>query len=250
MTAAGDLHDGGAAGPDAPARGLQRQIDRVVAAARGVHPRSCPICGHHGLFAMFGDPPRYDARCPRCGSLERHRLFALWMDRAGAFGAGQAVLHFAPEPQLSRRIRPLVARYETADLSRRRPVTHHVAIEATGLPAGSFDRIVCNHVLEHVDDARALAELYRLLVPGGIALLMTPVVEGWAATYENPEITTAAARRLHFGQSDHVRIYGRDLRDRIRAPGFRLAEYTAVEPDVHRFGLIRGETLFIATKPA
>ena len=104
-------------------------------------------------------------------------------------------------------------------------------------------------MLEHVDDRRALAEMFRLLVPGGIAFVMTPVVEGWAETYENPAITQPRDRLLHFGQNDHVRLYGRDIRDRIRAAGFELSEFVAVEPDVARYGLVRGETLFIARRP-
>lgn len=227
----------------------QRQIQRFRKAARGIHPRSCPICDYHGLFPAFGQPPRFDARCPSCNALERHRLLKLYIDRHAPFGPDNAVLHFAPEPQVRRCVEPLVALYETADLSERRNVTHRVDIEDTGISAESFDRIICSHVLEHVDDARALAELWRLLTPGGIAFLATPVCEGWDQTYENPEITGREARLLHFGQGDHVRFYGRDLRDRIRAAGFSLEEFTAREPDVAAHGLMRGETLFVARKP-
>lgn len=198
---------------------------------------------------MFGHPPRFDARCGTCGSLERHRQSALWFQRNDTFGPDHRVLHFAPERQLTAFIRPEVAVYETADLSPRLDVTHHVAIEDTGLPGASYHRIVCNHVLEHVDDRSALAEMLRLLVPGGTAFIMTPVVEGWSETYENPAITAPRERLLHFGQNDHVRLYGRDIRDRIRAAGFALEEFTAVEPDVARYGLVRGETLFIARRP-
>lgn len=228
---------------------LQRQVSKHRAAAKGVTPRTCPICGYQGLFQVFGTPPRYDARCGDCGSLERHRLFVLHIQRDGFFAADQRVLHFAPEVQLSAMIRSLVAEYETADLSDRRPTTHQINIEATGLPSDHYDRIICNHVLEHVDDAKALAEMYRMLKPGGKAVITTPIVEGWAKTYENPAISSPADRQVHFGQADHVRIYGRDLRDRIRAAGFDLTEVTAVEPDVLTFGLMRGETLFIAMKP-
>ncbi len=231
-------------------RQSQRQIDKFLVSARGLHPRTCPICGAKGRFTVFGHPPRFDARCTQCGSLERHRLFALFIERNEFFKPGQVVLHFAPEKQLTPLIQSVVETYETADLSTRKPMTHYINIEATGLPTGHYDRIVCNHVLEHVDDKKALSEIFRMLKPGGRAILSTPVIEGWAETYENPVITTPAERLLHFGQGDHVRYYGRDIRDRIRAPGFTLAEFTAVEPDVLTYGLNRGETLFIATKPA
>ena len=228
---------------------LQRQVSKFRAAATGVTPRTCPICGFHGLFQVFGNPPRFDARCSGCSSLERHRLFVLHIQRDGFLAPTHRVLHFAPEVQLTALIQGLVAHYETADLSDRRMTTHQINIEQTGLPSGHYDRIICNHVLEHVDDAKALAELFRMLKPGGKAVLTTPIVEGWAKTYENPHVVSPAERQLHFGQADHVRIYGRDLRDRITAAGFALTEVTAVEPDVLTYGLMRGETLFIAMKP-
>jgi SAM-dependent methyltransferase len=228
---------------------LQRQISRFKVAATGVTSRICPICGYEGMFEAFGTPPRFDARCGGCGSLERHRLFVLHIQRDGFFAAAHRVLHFAPEVQLSALINALVATYETADLSDRRQTTHQINIEQTDLPSDYYDRVVCNHVLEHVDDAKALAEIFRMLKPGGKAVLTTPIVEGWAKTYENPNVTDPVDRHLHFGQADHLRIYGRDLRDRIRAAGFDLTEVTAVEPDVLTYGLMRGETLFIAMKP-
>jgi SAM-dependent methyltransferase len=113
----------------------------------------------------------------------------------------------------------------------------------------AFDLIICSHVLEHVDDRKALREMLRVLRPGGIALLMTPVVEGWSETYENPNVDFPKDRVLHFGQDDHVRYFGADIRDRIKSAGFELEEFTAVEPDVSRYSLIRGENLFIARKP-
>jgi len=62
-------------------------------------------------------------------------------------------------------------------------------------------------------------------------------------------VVTPEDRMRHYGQFDHVRYYGADVRDRIRAAGFRLAEFTAEGEDVLTFGLQRGETVFIATKP-
>lgn len=235
---------------DAIEAAAKKQINRFRKTSRGVTPRSCSLCGYHGMFTAFGQPPRLDARCPKCNSLERHRLLHLFAERFDLFRPSHVVLHFAPEVQLASYMRDMVGSYETADLSQRRKVTHHVNIEETGLEGDRYDRIICSHVIEHVDDRKALAEMYRLAKPGGIVILMTPIVEGWRRTYENPEVETAEDRNLHFGQSDHVRMYGRDLRDRIREAGFELAEYAAVEPDVLEYGLMRGETVFVATKPA
>jgi len=226
----------------------QKQLNWFRTAARGMVPRACPICGYYGRFTAFGKPARIDARCPKCNSLERHRLLYLFAERFDFFRPKHKVLHFAPENQLARYLRDMCGVYETADLSERRKMTHHINIEDTGLPGGVYDRIICSHVLEHVDDAAALIEMHRLLKPGGAVVLMTPIVEGWRHTYEDPAITSREDRNLHFGQGDHVRMYGRDLRDRIRAAGYELSEYSAVEPDVRTYGLMRGETVFIGQK--
>lgn len=225
------------------------QMERFSKMAGGVTQRRCPNCNYFGHFTAFGNPPRIDAHCARCGSLERHRLYALMITREEPFAATDRVLHFAAEHHLRRLVTPRVARYETAELRAATRPDHILNIEAIELPDACFDKAIVNHVLEHVDDAKALAELFRILKPGGVLFVTTPVVEGWAKTYENPEVKTPAERVLHFGQSDHVRYFGADLRDRIRAAGFDLREFSAEEPDVHRHGLIRGEKIFIATKP-
>lgn len=41
-------------------------------------------------------------------------------------------------------------------------------------------------------------------------------------------------------------MFGHDFRDRLKAPGFEVEEFTAVEPYVSRHALIRGEKSFYA----
>ncbi len=213
--------------------------------------RQCPICGYHGIFAPHGRPARLDAACPSCGSLERHRQIHLYCERMKPFSATDAVLHFAPEKHLTDYVTPRVARYETADLRDDSRLTHpRLNIEDTRLPDGVYDWILCNHVLEHVNDAKALAEFYRMLKPGGRALITVPVAEGMPKTYDDPTIVTKEARLLHYKQVDHVRFFGRDIRDRIRAAGFELSEFSAEWVDVVPFALAYNNTIFIATKPA
>jgi SAM-dependent methyltransferase len=193
-------------------------------------------------------PPRFDAACPECGSLERHRLFVL-ADRAHKLvRASSDVLHIAPELIIGKYVRARCGRYTTLDLFRDDADVKE-PIEKTSLASESFDHIVCSHVLEHVDDRRALAEMFRLLRPQGSLLAMVPIIEGWDATYERPEITSEADCELHFGQGDHIRYYGRDFRDRIRSAGFNMTEFTSEGPEVVTHGLLPGEKLFVATKP-
>jgi SAM-dependent methyltransferase len=162
--------------------------------------------------------------------------------------AGGRTIHFAPEPAVARILRPLASDYQSADLGRR-DCDLQLNLERIDLPDQSVDTIMVSHVLEHVDDRAALREMHRCLRPGGAAIIMIPIVEGWTATYENPSVAADRERNLHFGQADHVRYYGADVRDRIRGAGFELEEYSANGADCVRFALMRGETVFIATRP-
>lgn len=213
----------------------------------GVHPRSCTVCEYRGYFRAFGDPPRWDARCPHCGSLERHRLLALLIEMKPKLIRGR-VIHFAPEPNASGFVKPLADQYQTADLFRRE-CDLLLNIESMDLSDKCVDAFITSHVLEHVDDARALGELFRCLKPSGVALIMVPIVEGWEQTYENSAVMSERDREVHFGQFDHVRYYGSDLRDRIRDAGFTLEEFTASPDDCVRYGLMRGEKVFVARRP-
>jgi SAM-dependent methyltransferase len=210
--------------------------------------RLCSICGYSGFFRSFGLPPRIDARCPNCGALERHRLLKLWLDKHADEILGKEVLHFAPEEAMAALFRGLARLYTSADIEKGR-ADIVVNIEEMEIANETYSCIVCSHILEHVDDRRALAEMRRVLRPGGVAIIMLPLVEGWSRTYENPSIKTPLDRKHHFGQQDHVRYYGADVRDRIRAAGFELSEFTAEEPDVSAYALQRGEKIFIARRP-
>jgi SAM-dependent methyltransferase len=216
---------------------------------RPIVARTCPICGYHGLFVSVGKPSRWDVRCLDCGSRERHRLTHLWVIEGGGDRlAGKRILHFAPEKTVVRQMRgnPL---YETADL-RQKGATHRVDISKVALPDAGYDVVMAHHVLEHVDDDRAaLRELFRLLKPGGTALLSVPLNPTRGETYENPAITAPALRSVHFGNEDHKRYYGLDFADRLRAAGFAVETFRLPPADEARFGLLRDEWIYVATKP-
>jgi len=95
-------------------------------------------------------------------------------------------------------------------------------ITAISFQDDTFDAIVCNHVLEHInDDLRAIRELFRVLKPGGWASLLVPI-KG-EITQENLALTDPKERLRLYGQEDHVRCYGRDFFDRLRFAGFEVA---------------------------
>jgi predicted SAM-dependent methyltransferase len=90
----------------------------------------------------------------------------------------------------------------------------------------SVDIIICNHLLEHVDDDRlAMRELYRILRPGGWGILLVPEDRSREKTYEDNSITDPKERTRLFGQYDHRRVYGRDYDDRLRDAGFTVERY-------------------------
>jgi SAM-dependent methyltransferase len=223
--------------------------DRRQFGGIGRLPRTCPICGYHGVFIAVGHPPRWDARCLNCGSRERHRLLHLWITEGdGDKLAGKRILHFAPEKAVMARMRgnPL---YETADLMQR-GVTHKVDISHVPLPDASYDMVMANHVLEHIDDDRqAMRELFRLLKPNGVALLTVPINTTRQQTYENPAVTTPAERWAHFSAHDHKRYYGLDFADRLADAGFMVNTFRVSPQDEVRYSLLRDEWLYIARKP-
>ncbi|MGA9874569.1 MAG: methyltransferase domain-containing protein [Solirubrobacteraceae bacterium] len=184
--------------------------------------KACPCC--EGRFrAMRRFHGRPDARCPGCGALERHR--SLWLFLRDEFGIERLrgrMLHVAPEVIFERKFAALPnLEYIRGDLAPQRPGIRRLDVTSIDFPDDTFDIIVINHVLEHVpDDRAAIAELRRTLRPTGVVIMQHPRDEALAETYEDSSIVTKADRRQHFGQVDHVRLYGRDFFDRLRAGGF------------------------------
>lgn len=208
--------------------------------------RRCPICGWRGRrFRVSPGTVRDRSTCPRCASQQRHRHLWLWLTRETTLLSGRPldVLHFAPEGGVARRLRaaspPL--RYRTADVAAGPGVDLVLDLQRLALHDDSVDVVLCSHVLEHVaDDAAALSELRRVLRPCGWGVLQTPV-RGLETIEEQPG-DDPGLRLERFGQEDHVRVYGRDYLDRLRAAGF-LAEpllYRDEIPriDADRFGLL------------
>lgn len=188
----------------------------------------CPVCGgHFSKFMPYGHRQvRDNVLCPKCLSLERHRLIWLYLkDRTGFFTAQLDVLHIAPEQCFYKRFRKLAnLKYTTADLES--PLAD-VKLDIQNMPFSDhqFDVIICNHVLEHVpDEKKALDEIYRVLKKGGFALLLAPISFGMEHTLEDESVTSPAEREKLFRQKDHYRLYGRDYIQRITGAGFCIQE--------------------------
>jgi SAM-dependent methyltransferase len=224
------------------ARRVRRELGaRILYGGRAV---SCPCCQRR--FRAFRRHPRRPGWvCPACASLERHRALCLWLaEHPDALPAGARVLHVAPEAAITlvlRRASDL--RVVAGDLH---PLTGQTTVDVTNLPFPdeTFDLVLCSHVLEHVpDDSVAMSELRRVLRPHGVAILQQPVDAARSTTLEDASVVAAKDRRRMFGQSDHVRLYGRDVQSRLEAAGFRveLTRYPEAldELTARRHGLLR-----------
>lgn len=191
--------------------------------------------------------------CPRCGGHDRERHLLMYLEASGLLRAmqGQAVLHFAPEKRLSRHI--LAAgptRYVRCDLNPQSPEEIRVDMLAMEFEQKSFDMVIANHVLEHVDDdERALSEIHRVLKVGGYAILQTPYCGKLHRTWEDAGISDDEARLQAFGQEDHVRLYGQDIFGRVSSAGLTslVKRHAELLPGVDAvvFGVNQDEPFFL-----
>jgi SAM-dependent methyltransferase len=163
------------------------------------------------------------------------------------------MLHLAPEPFLQRRLSRLeTLDYVSGDLESPWAL---VRLDVTHMPfeESSFDSVLCLHVLEHVaDDRAAMREILRVLRPGASAIISCPV-EG-DATFEDESVVSARERRRIFGQDDHLRVYGRDLEQRLEGAGF-VVEVVPFARELgdeacRRYGLDPSEDVYVCRKPA
>lgn len=215
-----------------------------------------PIDGKsYRSFLPYGyGKQRPNVLAPGTLSLERHRLLWLYLkNETDFFTAPKKVLHFAPEQAFYRIFRNLKnLDYTTTDLNS--PLAD-VKADICNLPFedNSYDVILCNHVLEHIpDDTKAMQELYRVLKPGGMAILQIPQDLHRETTFEDNSITDPKERAAIFGQYDHVRVYGRDYFDKLRSIGFTVKEedYTRKLGDelVSKYALAKGEIIPVCIK--
>ena len=177
----------------------------------------------------------------------------LYLKASGLFERfkGASILHFAPELHISQLIEATgPGQYVRGDLYPTSDSIEKLDMLAIGYPSASFDFVIANHVLEHVDDdLPALSELRRVLKPRGLAILQTPFSNKLARTFSDPGIDNNAARYQAYGQEDHVRLYGRDIFERIESAGFKSHvvshEQQLSDIDACRFGVNEKEPFFL-----
>jgi SAM-dependent methyltransferase len=219
---------------------------------------TCPVCEKSfRKFLPYGRiNPRENALCPNCLSLERHRLIWLYLkERTDFFNKKLHVLHIAPEACFIKRFERIHGdQYITADMES--PLANiKMDIHRIPFPQDTFDVILCNHVLEHVNnDMTAMQEINRVLKPGGISIMQVPFFSPIPqATMEDLSVTDKREREKLFGQDDHVRKYGLDYPQRIKRSGLVPIEdpfVNELQDNIRKkYGLVKGEIIYGGKKP-
>lgn len=218
----------------------------------------CPVCERQfRKFLSYGSSVahRENVLCPYDLTLERHRLMWLYLKNESDFFTKKdlKLLHIAPEQCFYQRFKKQEnLNYLTGDLVS--PLADlHFDLHQIPLEDNRFDVVFCNHVMEHVDDALVcMKELFRVLKPGGWAIMQVPQDFNRAETYEDKSITSPEEREKHYWQKDHVRLFGRDYPDWLRKAGFEVQEYKPKEKfdteQFQRYRLLEDEILYIARK--
>ncbi len=184
-------------------------------------PGPCPVClstsftlGPNGRLSPGGLPPR----CGECGSLERHRAFRTVFDAIAPVLSGARVLQFSPDMSAPRE--PFAA-FEVSEFGG----PNHLDMAAIERPDSSYDLVIANHVLEHVeDDIAALAELARVAGPDGVVFLSVPDL-----------LRVRRIKEYGYPRADkygHWRLYGPDIVQRWRraVPDWRGLGVVARDP--------------------
>ena len=193
-------------------------------------------------YGYGGTVKRKNALSPQTLSLERHRLIWLYLQRkTDFFTTKRKMLHVAPEQCFYGIFKKMSnLEYTTGDLNS--PLAD-IEMDLHKIPfeENVFDVVFCNHVLEHVEDGiQCMKEIFRVLKPGGFAVLQSPVDITRKSTFEDPTIVSEEDREKHFWQKDHVRLFGLDYKERLESAGFKvnvvdfISEFTSEEVDRYR----------------
>jgi SAM-dependent methyltransferase len=227
--------------------------------------RHCSICNSNlkeFLPVNFNNPDknspfitRENAKCPVCGSVERYRSIYLYLkNKTNIFEPPRKkVLHTAPELILTEKLATnKYIDYISSDIDPKK-TSAMVRIDLTNINISNniFDVIISSHVLEHiVDDKKALTEIYRILKPGGRALIIVPIIA--EKTFIAPNLKDEKDRIRFYGKEDHVRGYGLDFKELLEDTGFKVKveNYSKdlSDAEIQYLGLLKQDDIFHCTK--
>ena len=216
----------------------------------------CPICEIKlKKFFPYGRKTRENALCPNCLSLERHRLLFLYLkNKTDLFKKKIHLLHIAPEQCFINIFSDYNnIKYTSGDLYS--PLAKiKMDIHEMPFQNETFDVILCNHVLEHVDDdKKAMREIKRVMKKGGFSILQVPFYHPIPnKTLEDLSITSPSEREKVYGQADHLRKYGKDYDKRIISQGMKVNKSKFIDSftikEKEFYGLQENEIIYYCYK--
>ena len=160
-------------------------------------------------------------------------------------------MHFGPYRILQKELRKVhfPDTYISADIN---PALADHVVDICCIPFqdGYFDMILCSHVLAYVEDeVTAIDEMYRVLKPGGKALVLTLLDSSLPESLGKND--PAGASRLEPGM---LRVHGADFSQRLQRKGMHIQEIdyaerlSGLERQQLSVGDGRRELIFVCTK--
>jgi hypothetical protein len=196
-----------------------------------------------------------DCNCPFCLSSDRERLYMLYLSNFFKnYPIQYLMLDFAPSKAFSQAIRKFeLVSYSSVDYYRSDVDLKLDICNMIGVQSGTYDIVICSHILEHVTDPdKGLAELYRILKPGGFVIVMVPLFWDVDQTMENPAYDSDELRLKYFGQKDHVRLFSKqDFTNRISNAKFdvKALDISWFDlKDVRKYAIADNSILYVCSK--
>jgi ubiquinone/menaquinone biosynthesis C-methylase UbiE len=117
----------------------------------------------------------------------------------------------------------------------------------------TFNVVICNHVLEHVEDSdKVMQEFFRVMKPGGWGIFQVPIDNNNPKTIEDKSVIDPREREKLYWQSDHLRLFGRDYGAKLQLAGFKVTEsnfINEIDPFlVERYALPKNELVYFCEK--
>lgn len=202
------------------------------------------------VIAGYGD----NVLCPACLSTSRDRLIIAMLKSRYTISQNK-ILHFSPEKNIYNLLKKnnhvitadiIPGFYKIIDKRIKREDATKLSFEDN-----IFDLVIGNHILEHIpDDIKAMKEIYRVLKPGGYAILQVPYSTKLSNTIEQPGINDPELQSELFGQKDHVRIYQlQNYISRLKQCGFKVEviEYKNIN-EFYKYAIQPNEDFIVIQK--
>jgi SAM-dependent methyltransferase len=212
---------------------------------------SCNFCLSSSFEAVGG---REGEKCANCGALRRHRVALEVYRRHGLCGLGETssslrVLHLLPEAQLRREITAYAGTgYLMAEFRPSRPkAAQTLRLDPDDpfwiFPDDYFDFVLHNHALIYMPGQYrdTLAEIARILKPGGHHIFSVPGPDMGMDTQEGGEHLDDDARQQTYGKYGHIKRMGKDLIETLKGmPGGQFRYDDLSNEDRARIGVTPG----------